>query len=372
MAIQSLIEVHPLADKALGAEVRNADLENLSHADFDVIRRALYTHQVLLFKGQLGLSPAGQYELTRRFDPEATNYGHGKTLDQKKSVLHPDLKTIPHQTQVQVIGNGPVAEYEGLKNIRLNHPHHKTFHKTSVPAAEDRDFTRFYRWHIDAALYALNPPRATTLMAVSVPKSPKQTLRYDDGSGDELTVSRGSTVFASSEVTYDLLSEEDKAFARGTRVQYHAHPYIWMSGARSRSDGLGMESDGLELSDAELPPIEQEKIAILPMCWENPVTGKLALQVHPSAVEKLYLADGSVIDDLKEVREIVHRLQRPGIAPEKLYAVDWEAGDLAIFNNHAVLHSVTGSFESDEVRIFRQCNMAATAPPVGPGSQVAV
>jgi alpha-ketoglutarate-dependent taurine dioxygenase len=103
MAIKSQIEVRPLADKALGAEVRNADLENLSHADFDVIRRALYTHQVLLFKGQQGFSPAGQYELTRRFDPEATNYGHGKTLDQKKSVLHPDLKTVPHQTQVQVL-----------------------------------------------------------------------------------------------------------------------------------------------------------------------------------------------------------------------------------------------------------------------------
>ena len=168
------------------------------------------------------------------------------------------------------------------------------------------------------------------------------------------------------ETTYDLLSEEDKAFARSTKVQYHAHPYIWMSGARSKSDGLGMVSDGLELSDAELPPIEEDKILVLPMCWKNPVTGKLALQVHPSAIEKLYLADGTVIDDLEKVREIVHKMQRPGIAPERVYAVDWEAGDLAIFNNHAVLHSVTGSFEPDEVRIFRQCNMAATHPPVGP------
>lgn len=366
MAIKSLIEVHAFADKALGAEVRNADLENLNQTDFDVIRRALYTHQVLVFKGQQGLTPKAQYELTRRFDPEATNYGHGKTLDAKKSVLHPDLKTIPHQSQVQVIGNGPVAEYEGLKDIRLKHPHHKTFHKTSIPESEDRDFTRFYRWHIDAALYALNPPRATTLMAVNVPKSPAQTLRYDDGSGDELVVPRGSTCFASMETTYDLLSEEDKAFARSTKVQYHAHPYIWMSGARSKSDGLGMVSDGLELSDAELPPIEEDKILVLPMCWKNPVTGKLALQVHPSAIEKLYLADGTVIDDLEKVREIVHKMQRPGIAPGRVYAVDWEAGDLAIFNNHAVLHSVTGSFEPDEVRIFRQCNMAATHPPVGP------
>lgn len=65
-------------------------------------------------------------------------------------------------------------------------------------------------------------------------------------------------------------------------------------------------------------------IKILPMCWKNPVTGKLALQVHPSAIQKLILKDGTVIDDLKEVREIVHRMQRPGISPELVYAVDWE------------------------------------------------
>jgi hypothetical protein len=32
----------------------------------------------------------------------------GKTIDAKRSILHPDLKTVPHQPQVQVIGNGHV------------------------------------------------------------------------------------------------------------------------------------------------------------------------------------------------------------------------------------------------------------------------
>lgn len=281
-------------------------------------------------------------------------------------MLHPDLKTIPHQPQVQVIGNGPVASYEGLENITLKHPHHRTFHKTPISDDEDRDNTRFYRWHIDAALYDLHPPRVTSLMAVSVPKTAPLNLKYDDGTGDELSVPRGSTAFVSSYTMYDLLSEEDKEFARTTKAQYAPHPYIWMSGAKSRSDGLGMVSEGLELPYTELPPIEQEKVKILPMTWRNPVTGRLALQVHPSAVEKLVLKDGTVIEDLKEVREIVHRLQRPGIAPELVFPVDWEEGDLAVFNNHGVLHSVTGSFLPEEVRIFRQCNMAASEGPLGP------
>jgi hypothetical protein len=124
---------------------------------------------------------------------------------------------------------------------------------------------------LDAALYGLNPPKMTSLLAVKVPAGESQTLRYDDGTGDEMTVPLGTTAFASSYYTYDLLSEEDKKFARESFVEYAAHPYIWMSGARSNSVGLGMVSEGKELTDAELPPIEQEKIKILPMCWKNPV-----------------------------------------------------------------------------------------------------
>ena len=104
---------------------------------------------------------------------------------------------------------------------------------------------------------------------------------------------------------------------------------------------------------------------VLPMVWKNPVTGQLALQIHPSAVRKIHLADGSVIDDLKEVREIVHRLQRPGISPRYVYAHDWEEGDLVLFNNQGVLHSVMGAFAAGEVRLFRQCNIAASEAPVG-------
>ena len=153
MAIKSRISVHPITPPKgssfdFGAELQDADLENISEADFDVISRALYEYQVILFKGQQNLSPKAQYELTRMFDPSVDNYGHGKTLDAKRSVLHPDLKTIPYQPQVQVIGNGPVEEFEGLKNITLKHPHHKVFHKETIPEEEDRDVTRFYRWHV--------------------------------------------------------------------------------------------------------------------------------------------------------------------------------------------------------------------------------
>ena len=145
ITVSQIPKPNPSSTIDFGAVLTNIDVENLSDADFATIREALYKNHVICIKSQNNISPRAQAELTRRFDPEAKSYGHGKTLDAKKSILHPDLKTVPHQPEVQVIGNGFVPEYEGLKNITLKHPHHKTFHKTPIPAEDDLDFTRFYR-----------------------------------------------------------------------------------------------------------------------------------------------------------------------------------------------------------------------------------
>jgi alpha-ketoglutarate-dependent taurine dioxygenase len=195
-------------------------------------------------------------------------------------------------------------------------------------------------------------------------------VRYDDGTGDELDVALGTTAFVSGQNMYDILSEEDKKFVQEAKVEYSAHPYVWMSPAKSRADGLGMISEGLELPDSELPPINQKDIKILPMCFKNPVTGKLALQIHPSAIKAIHLPNGEVMTDLKEVRELVHRLQRPGIAPQFVYPHDWEEGDLVLFNNQGVLHTVVGAFTPEEKRLFRQCNMASSEGVLGPDDKL--
>jgi hypothetical protein len=43
-----------------------------------------------------------------------------------------------------------------------------------------------------------------------------------------------------------------------------------MSKAKSRSNGLGIISEGLELFEDQLPPFEDDKIKIYPMAWKNP------------------------------------------------------------------------------------------------------
>lgn len=163
----SSIQITPVAHQAgsrrsLGAVATNLDVNNLSEADWKTIHDSLYTYSVLVLKNQAHATPKAQFELTQRFDPTSSGYGHGKTLDAKRSILHPDLKTIPHQPQVQVIGNGFVRDFEGLKDITLKHPHHKTFHKTAIPEAEDLDFTLLPLAH---RCCALRPPTTTSDLA---------------------------------------------------------------------------------------------------------------------------------------------------------------------------------------------------------------
>jgi alpha-ketoglutarate-dependent taurine dioxygenase len=350
-----------------GAEVEACDLGQLSDDDFQALERVVLTHQVVVVRGQQRLTPKQQYELTRRFDPTVKTYGHGDDKELlKKSVLVQDLISLPDVPQVQLIGNGPVVDHEGVAQATLQHPSQRTFHQLPLTETQEReDFTRYYRWHIDAALYKRHPPKVTTLLALEVPANRQQTLLYDDGSGDTLSVPLGTTAFVSGYRAFRDLSPEQQRFVLTTRVRYAPHPYVWIKQARALPTGLGLASEGKELDRALLPAWSEEEVQTLPMVWLNPLTQEPALQVHACCVEALLTSAGK-IDDLAECRRILYELMRPAIAPSKVYAHAWAAGDLVIFNNRGVWHSVVGSLRPSDRRVYHQCNLASSEPPLGP------
>lgn len=247
----------------------------------------------------------------------------------------------------------------------------------------------------------------TTLYGLEMPTSRRNVVRYDDGTGDELKVPLGGTactypcpspplnisrasflttlrlpVVVSGKAMFDLLPAEYKSLAVRMRVKYMPHPYIAIGTAKSRPTGLGMESDGLEVPFEDLPPWEEKHVKTFPVCWKNPVTGNLHVQVHPSGIHELVrrnlcsidtnsgekkltppgaqlidalpptatrtesalFPDGAHITDLQEARDLLYKLQRPGIAPEHVYVVDWKPRQLALFHNRGCLHSITGAF----------------------------
>jgi len=362
------LELKPLAgggaEVDLGVDAGYVDLEQLDDAGFAALERAVLTHAVVVVRGQERLSPRAQFELTRRFDPKVKTYGHGNRLDvMKQSVLMQDLVSIPEWPQVKLLGNGRVTGHEGIAAVELHHPSHRPFHLMPLTHAQEaRGFTRFYRWHMDAALYDLHPPKVTTLLAIKVPADRPQTVLYDDGSGDELPVSLGTTAFVSGEAAFARLSPGQKAWALKTKARYAPHPYVWMRNARARSNGLGLVSEGRELARAELPPHEEARVTTLPLVWKNPLTGRPSLQLHAYCVEDL-IVDGDPVGDLATCRELLYDLMRPAIAPARVYAHPWRDGDLVIFHNRAVWHSVVGSLRPSDLRVYHQCNLAASEPP---------
>src|SRR4051794_30996274 len=156
-----------------GVDAGTLDLEHLSEEQFQALERAVLTHLVVVVRGQQNLSPRAQFELTRRFDPQVEAYGHGNRPDlMKQSVLMQDLVSIPDTPQVKLLGNGHVTAHEGIPEAHLHHPSHRSFHREPLTDEQEAGgLTRFYRWHIDAALYDLHPPKVTTLLALTVPEA---------------------------------------------------------------------------------------------------------------------------------------------------------------------------------------------------------
>lgn len=363
----------PLEDAKLGARITMPSYTNdpskLSEEDFADLKRALLTHSVLVIPDMTQLSPESQHALTVRFDPSsASNYGHDEKLfHSSKSILAKDGRCVPRRPEVMMVGNGSFeAGHEGMKAFDLEHPTHKTFHKKLLSEDElAQGRTRFYRWHIDAALYELSPPMVTTLMGLIVPdSSERQTIVYED-TKESIDIAKGATAFASGKIAFDALSDDDKTFALNTIVVYAPHPYIYINDCKATWDGLTIESEGKEAKFEDLPAWEESKIKRLPLVWTNEVTGNHHLQVHGCCVYQLVDKNtGEVVYEKEAAREKVRQMMRPAIGPDNVYCHEWKQGDLAIFHNRGVIHSVTGEMDPTEKRLMHQCNVASGFDPV--------
>ncbi|KAF9459858.1 hypothetical protein BDZ94DRAFT_1224039 [Collybia nuda] len=367
-----------------GREVRGVNPATLNPEEVTEIRDALYKHDVLLFRG-VSLTPEQQHIFTKELDPTSEGYGHiNKPGKVSGAIQIFGLKTIPRVPAVQLLGNGTVHDHEGFEEVELKHPSHKKFHKTPVSATdEESGITRFCRWHMDAAFYDVSPSRVTSLYGLVVPKGAPQTVKYDDGTGDELPVPLATTAFVSGHTMFDILPAALKSLAVRSRVKYAPHMYLWMSPAHILPTGLGIETEDLEMPLDQLPEWHEAKCKTLPVLWKNEGTGKLHFQVHPCGVMELFIdplpmgvncegalyPEGAHITNLKEVRDLLYRMQRPAISPEFVYPHEWRENDLIIFHNRGLMHSVVGALTRDQVRVFHQCTLAGSDDPIGPSTE---
>ncbi|TVY58642.1 putative dioxygenase [Lachnellula cervina] len=364
-----------------GATVHGIDLNSFTDSDFEIIHEALHKHKMLVFKEQPQmLAPQRQYDLTRRFDPDETTGGFAHGVDPLLTSHNdvdiyglPNRPAIPVQPQVHILGRGelPDNHYQFPPGFKVKGIDHHYFHLPPHIPTEEREAgkSRFYQWHFDGSLYSIPPPRVGCLLAVRTPKGPDVKVQWDDGTGTEMAIAPGATAMVAGSRALKLLGPELREIAYNSKIEYAPHCFEWMSTAHSTRLGHSIETEGLEKPLDKLKPWTKDKVCTYPMVWKNPVTGEESLQVHGQGAFKLFLKsspDGeeTVIDDLGEVRAFMHKLMRPVLEPNNIYAHRHEEQDVILWYNRALWHSITEFPESYGPRIMHQCNVAASDHPV--------
>ena len=107
------------------------------------------------------------------------------------------------------------------------------------------------------------------------------------------------------------------------------------------------------------------------MVWRNPSTNAPSLQIAGCCVQALHTLEPTTnktttISDLAEVRRICRNLQKRALSPETVYAHRWREGDVVVFHNRGVMHSITGQLgRHEQNRLLWQCSMGSLTPVEG-------
>ncbi|KAF8851794.1 alpha-ketoglutarate dependent xanthine dioxygenase [Acephala macrosclerotiorum] len=376
-----LFTIQPLSpylrkDTLIGAEVLlnnhtgPIDPSSFTPEDVSILRQALYDNSVLVIKKQMGINPLALEKLASIWDPDMINVhsaGKDQVRDPRSILSRNNGARLPAAPNVQVIGNGEFKNYERIERMDLRHVDSAEFHAQPLTEEELKDGqTRFYRWHQDAPLYENLPGKVTLIHAVVVPKLPDQKIKFEDGR--EMTLQAGSTAFISGAKAFQLLTPSEQEFALNTIVQYAPRAYEWIRNAKATSDGLGIAKVGDEAKEEDLPAWSWDKVQAFPMAWQNlgrpeqPHLQILGCCVHSLRTTDLQTGEVTTISDLVETRRICYEMQRKVVKPEHVYAHHWEEGDLVIFHNYGVWHSITGQLGKTQ-RLMWQVTMRSGKEP---------
>ncbi|KAI6086574.1 Clavaminate synthase-like protein [Hypoxylon rubiginosum] len=361
-----------------GAIVTDLDLNDISDADVQHLSDAIWTHKVIVVKGQKDLAPIKQWELVTRFDPNSPQvHSHGdlKTFNAKGGLLSKSREVvgIPGAENVRLIGKGFQGEdHYGIKNMTITKPLSHDWHGKELPQEEfEAGNVRFQRWHMDAPLYGRDPAWFTTLRCLKRPTEPQVNIRWDDDSGFSMKAEPGLTAFISDVQMYEMMTEDEKNMADHSWVEYAPHPYMWIGDCKGNSNGLGVISQGKEKKLEDLGDYDPKQVKTYPMVWVNPVTGEKAFHVHGICARKLFLRSSQteeprVVDDVVEIRRLLKTIQERVLKPEYILIPTLDEGDIVMWANYQTFHTAIDYPASYGPRTMHQANIASSAGPVGP------
>ena len=276
------VSIVPLAD-AIGAEVTGADLSRpVDGETANRLRRAFVDRALLVIRDQTMDAP--QFLAAARLfgEPVRQNLAKFNLPDQ------PDVATISNQEKTG----------EGKVNVRG------------------------VSWHTDHS-FQPEPPKATTLLAVSLPSK------------------GGDTDWAHMGAAYDALPEE----------------------LRAEVEGLGAVH---AFTDTRVPPSVAERIAagdddasdgvVHPLIRTHPENARKSIYLNPLRVRRFR---GMTPD---RCADLIERLVRHATRPEFVYTHRWRPGVMVIWDNRCCMHKANPDYDFNELRLLYRIILAGDRP----------
>jgi alpha-ketoglutarate-dependent sulfate ester dioxygenase len=187
------------------------------------------------------------------------------------------------------------------------------------------DYGKANRWHTDVTFVA-NYPAASVLRAVTLPS-------YG-----------GSTLWASTAAAYEGLPEPLKHLAENLWA-LHSNRFDYIAAPQLQTDKQKAHRTRFEKADFRT---------------EHPV-----VRVHPETEERTLVAGDFVRSfvgmDNYESQLLLELLQRRITMPENTIRWNWEAGDVAIWDNRATQHRAIDDYD-DQYRLMHRVTVMGDVP----------
>ncbi|MDQ4504174.1 TauD/TfdA family dioxygenase [Sinomonas sp. ASV322] len=286
-AIDTRLEFTKLGSR-IGAEIRGLDLsQDLSDDVVAQIREALNRHKALVFREANIRTDEQQVRFASRFGP--------------LTKAHPTVASVTGAENVL-----PVDSEDGSANT----------------------------WHTDVT-FVLNPPQASTLRSIVVP-------RYG-----------GETLIASSAGAYQDLPAELRNFA-DTLWAIHTNDYDY-------AVPKNLEHEGAEDRRKIFTRVKYQTAH--PVVRVHPLTGERGLFIGGFA-QRLRIVGLSNT----ESKDILRLLQAYITRPENIVRVNWEPNQLVLFDNRITQHYAPSNYD-DQPRRLNRVTIAGDIPVAVDGSR---
>jgi taurine dioxygenase len=171
-----------------------------------------------------------------------------------------------------------------------------------------------------------------------MPVMPKASMMY----AIEVPVTGGETYYANGHLAYETLPVQERQYLEGLNSTYS-----WVTLQRWLAEASGTWEPYDAETAAKYPDV------VRPLVRVHPVTGRKALFF---SIEEIIELTGL---DAKETRALLERLiEHMTSTPHIVYRHDWTPGDLLVWDNRCLMHSVCEYNYDGQRRLMHQLNGA--------------